>query len=210
MISCYFGKPGCGKSTMATKIIVDALRKRKYDRIYTNLPIANTYRLDFNKLGIEDYSNCLIVIDEITLLSDSRDYKSFGQNLKEFFCLHRHYNAEIVYLTQFYNRVDKTIRVLTDRVYYMIKIAGLSLAFKIPFRLTFPEETGEILLGYCRPNILGYLTPKICNRHKYYPYFDSFSKPLDLKPNTADMWDSAFDTDYTALSTKNMTKDRLQ
>lgn len=44
MIKCYFGVPGCGKSTILVKEYIK--NKRKYDHIYTiNLVIKGVKRL---------------------------------------------------------------------------------------------------------------------------------------------------------------------
>ena len=60
-----------------------------------------------------------MLIDEIQLFADSRNFKTFGDNLKYFFSMHRHDKIDIVYASQSFDNVDKRIRSLTDRLYYV-------------------------------------------------------------------------------------------
>ena len=116
MISCYFGVPGCGKTTLLTKLAIKEkkrLRKR-YDNIYTiNFNCEGCVPLTWDDLGKYRFENSLILIDEITLLADNRDFKTFPKDILEFFVLHRHMGLDIVYATQNFENVDKKIRDLT-------------------------------------------------------------------------------------------------
>ena len=78
MISLYFGLPGCGKTTMYTKLAVDAdivIEKDKkrvakgkkplcpYKHIYGNVPLfglSNYTRIKFSYLGVYDIRDCLL------------------------------------------------------------------------------------------------------------------------------------------------------
>ena len=132
MISGIFGLPGSGKSLLLGLLADRAVNHKsinyktmtvgtvgKYDKVYTNFPFTGAYSLDFDKLGFADYHNCLILIDEIMMLADSRNFKNFGENLKFFFSMHRHFDIDLVYASQCYDDVDKKIRGVTDRLYYV-------------------------------------------------------------------------------------------
>lgn len=132
MISCIFGLCGSGKSLLLGFLTDRALNdknvnyhglmvssNRHYDRVYTNFNFHGCYKLDFNTLGYSDYSNCLMIIDEIMLLADCRNFKSYGDNLKLFFSQHRKKHIDIIYATQSYDDVDKKIRNVTDNLYYI-------------------------------------------------------------------------------------------
>lgn len=89
MVSGYFGVPGCGKSTMLTKFAQKELRriragKSSYDHVLTNFYCEGCEKIDFRDLGKYKMYNCLILLDELTLDSDSRDYKSFSLSAKKF------------------------------------------------------------------------------------------------------------------------------
>ena len=117
MIVGVFGLPGAGKSTFLTWLILRALNDkplyighlsfkrpigevRHYKRVFSNIPIDGTYKLDFDHLGKYDFSDSLIVIDEIGTLCDSRKWKDFDDGLRDFMSLHRHYNCTLVYCSQ--------------------------------------------------------------------------------------------------------------
>lgn len=186
MITCFFGLPGCGKSTLLAKIAQKELRrikkgKSKYARVLSNYYIKGCQRLEFADIGVVDMTGSLLLIDEISLDADSRDYKSFSHHLKQFFILHRHYGVDVIYATQQYDGVDRKIRELTHNLYYMKKIGPLTYATTIFRKITISEDS-EIKMGYVFPSLLKILTDLkntmvICWRPRYYKYFDSFDAP---------------------------------
>ena len=105
MICGVFGLPRAGKTTFLTYLALEALkgkalhvghlRWRKkigefapYERVFCNFPLAGTFKLDFDALGVYDFSNSLILIDEIMLVCDSRDWANFRHDLRDFLALH--------------------------------------------------------------------------------------------------------------------------
>lgn len=186
MITCFFGLPGCGKSTLLAKIAQKELKrikkgKSKYKRVLSNYYIKGCSKLNFRDIGIVDMSESLLLIDEISLDADSRDYKEFSKTLKQFFILHRHYGVDIIYATQQYDGVDRKIRELTHNLYYMKKIGQITYATTIFRKITISEDS-EIKMGYVFPSLLKILTDikntmVFCWRPKYYKYFDSFDAP---------------------------------
>ena len=147
--------------------------------------------IDNSVIGIYDLRNALILIDEATLFADNRGHRDFPRHLVEFFLLHRHYNCDVVLFTQQWNGVDKKIRVITDRVYYVYKgkILGKwwTKYYRIPYGIIIPdpkesgEKLGEIVQGYSKPPFLVRLLSPTLFRPKYYKYFDSWECP-QLKP----------------------------
>lgn len=130
MISCIIGLPGSGKSTLLSYIAHRAahgkrvnfhgfhIQTTEYDKVYTNFPASGCYKLDFDLLGIADYHG-LMLCDEIQLFADSRNYRDFSDDLKFWFSNHRKLHVDFVYATQSFDAVDKRIRSLTDRIYYV-------------------------------------------------------------------------------------------
>lgn len=185
-ISLYFGLPGCGKTTWLTKLALDAVRKGKYRNVYTNvrLNVPGVTIIDNNCIGTYELENCLLLIDEATLFADSRDFKNFSKGRLEYFLEHRHRCADIVLFTQQWDGVDRKIRVITDRVYYVYKgvITGhwISKCWKVPYGILFPdpkktgEKLGEIVQGYSKPPFLTRLFAQRLYRPRYYKYFDSW------------------------------------
>lgn len=183
MVTGYFGLPGSGKTTFLTMIAQKELKlirkgKSRYKRVFTNFYCQDCYRLDWNMLGNYLIEDSLILIDEITLFADSRDFAKFSLSTKMFFLLHRHYGCDIVYFTQHYNNVDKKIRDITFDLYFVRPIPfGFSRASRIFRTLDINEDTHEIVNGYRFSTFFDRIrgkTHKLCFRRRWYKYFDSF------------------------------------
>lgn len=197
-VSLYFGLPGCGKTTMLAKMAYDAVRHGKYNNVYTNveLNIPGVTYIDNDCIGTYELRDCLLLIDEATLFADSRDYKKFSKGRLEYFLKHRHRNADIALFTQQWDGVDRKIRTITDRVYYIKKgvLLGhwISSCYRIPYDIIIPdpkkaaggEKLGEIIQGYCKPPWFVRLFCQRVYRPRYYRYFDSWElAPLDKLPS---------------------------
>ena len=197
MIALYFGLPGAGKTTILAQKAYDAVKKGKYDHVYTNVKLnmpGVTY-IDNDCIGQFQLENCLLLIDEATLFADSRAYKSFDKDKLQYFLMHRHYHVDIILFTQQWDGVDRKIRVITDRVYYIYKtwLTGpwISKCYRIPYGIIIPdpkkggEKLGEIIQGYARPPWFVRLFAMRVYRPRYYKYFDSWeAKPLKELPAT--------------------------
>lgn len=190
MISLYFGLPGCGKTTLLCSIACKYIKKgvKVYGNVHLALP-GYTY-IDNDCIGKYMLEDCIILIDEGAVFANSRDYKNFSLALTNFFNLHRHYNADIMVFSQRYNGIDKNIRTLCERVYYVYKSGILShwvtKYYPIPYGMIIPDtkkgessKLGEIIEGYCKP---GFFTRLFRGgkvwRKKYYKYFDSWERPV--------------------------------
>ena len=122
MITLYFGVPGCGKTTLLSSIAQKELKKiskgkSKYEHVLTNFECSGCEKIDFTDIGVFDIQKCLILLDEITVDADNRDFKNFKKSSVEGFVYHRHYDLDIICATQQYDAVDKKIRNLTQNLY---------------------------------------------------------------------------------------------
>lgn len=196
MISGYFGLPGSGKSTFLTMLAQKELRRirrgrSKYKRVFTNFYCDGCYRLDYADLGSYNIEDSLVLLDEITLDADSRNFKQFDLPHKQFFLLHRHYGVDVIYFTQQYDAVDKKIRDNTQELWYVKKFLWWSNAKRIYRILDINEQTKEIVQGYRFPNFVEriFFHPrKGCFRPLYYKYFDSYER-IPLPPLELVVWE---------------------
>lgn len=193
-VSLFFGLPGCGKTTILTMLAYQAVKDLKYKNVYSNVPLSIpgvTY-IDNDAIGKYALEHALILIDEATLYADNRDYSNFSKDKITYFLEHRHFNVDIYLFTQQWDGVDRKIRVITDRVYYVYKTWFLGLWFseyyRIPYDIIIPDpkvgtqKLGEIIQGYCKPNIFIRIFSHKCYRPKYYKFFDSWARPKGFRP----------------------------
>lgn len=196
-ISCYFGPPGCGKSSVLTFIAQEELKriskgKSKYKAVYTNFDCKNCFKIDFGKLGHYYYHDCLIILDELTLSADNRSWKSFPKESKEFICLHRHFNIDIIYTVQDWSRAEKTIRENTVSLFYLDKFLFWSVSRPIYRTICVNEFVGDLIMGYRFPTFSelifgGFHIYPIHKAWKYYNSYDKYGFDM-LDPPPSDLW----------------------
>lgn len=92
MIIGIWGLPGSGKTTTLTAISQKALAGKRflpelrndYEYVFTNFYSEGCYKLDFDDLKNCAIENSLMIIDEISLYADSRNFKTFDAGLMYF------------------------------------------------------------------------------------------------------------------------------
>lgn len=177
MITCVFGLPGQGKSTYMAYLAKQALTtrrgKRRYDRVYCNFNMVGCYKLDYDDLGKYNFTNCLILLDEMMNEADSRDFKRFDAYKKYFFSNHRHYGVDIVYFTQAWDDVDKKIRNNTQELYHIRKFLWWSYITPIRQLSTIDDLSHQIITGY---QFRGLIFAHVIFRPFYYSWFDSYER----------------------------------
>ena len=191
MIKCYFGVPGCGKTTTLVKVARKEIKrwKKRYKEIYTiNFECVGCIPIKFDDLKIYKFNDSLILIDEITMDADNRAFKTFPKEIRDFFILHRHIGVDIIYATQNYENVDKKIRDLTSELWYMQKsvvplLKSFTSAKRIYRNININEYTSDLTLGYRFCSFIEMLFARnveVIYRRKYYKYYDSWDE-LSLK-----------------------------
>lgn len=185
MVSLFFGLPGCGKTTLLTKFALNAVKRNRYRHVYSNidLNIDGVERIVNSDVGRYNLHHCLILIDEATLFAFSRNYKSIEFSLIQYMVEHRHFKADVFFFSQSWDSLDKVIRTITDRVFFVYKgfwFRNWTYYYRIPYKIMFPDDkkgnsrVGEIVQGYVKPPFLVRLFKGRMRRPKYYKYFDSF------------------------------------
>lgn len=171
-----FGKKGSGKSTFLTRMAI------KYNRlgyhVFSNSEIYGAYKLDTDQIGYYDYPEySVLLIDEVGMIWDNRDFKSFKPEVRDFFKLQRHKKL-ICYLASQTFDVDKKLRDLTDDMYLMTNFMGIfSIAKKINKKITIhnasDENSGESFLTETYSFDLPFFW-KITYIPRYVDFFNSF------------------------------------
>lgn len=140
-----FGKKGSGKSTFLIKKAYK-YQKKGYT-VYTNmldcmLPGARIVDLELlGEFTPEEKSVCLW--DEVGMIYDNRNFKSFKPATRDWYKLQRHYRC-IVYLASQTWDVDAKLRNLTDGLYLCLNAFGvLSVAKRIARKVVLTESTAD-------------------------------------------------------------------
>lgn len=140
-----FGKKGSGKSSYLCKI-AKSYQKKKYI-VYTNMTdckIPGVRLIDPEKLGdfVPEPRSC-VLLDEVGMLYDNRNFKSFKPSVRDFFKLQRHYHC-VVYLASQSFDVDKKLRDLTDRMFLVNALfPWLSLVRPITKKIGLVEASSQ-------------------------------------------------------------------
>lgn len=140
-----FGKKGSGKSTYLVKLA------RKYMRkgwtIYTNMDelfIPGVRHFDIQHLGdFVPESHSVLLLDEVGMIWDNRDYKVFKPQVRDFFKLQRHYQVLVYMASQTFD-VDKKLRDLCDGMFLHTNFARVfTLGKRITRKVVITESTSE-------------------------------------------------------------------
>lgn len=115
-----FGKKGSGKSTLLTKI------GYKYDRkgwtVYTTEKLPGLHDLSDPKqiFDIDFPERSCILIDEVSLIWDNRNFKNMDPKVVEWFRYQRHHKCRVYFFSQTFD-IDKKLRDLADEMYLVEK-----------------------------------------------------------------------------------------
>ena len=168
MITIYFGSPGVGKSSLLARFaLIHHIRSklpkflRKYDRVLSNYPIKHTYLFDKSDIGQFDLtmggykdkteSNTLVLFDEAGVDFSARAYKLLKDYQNEHFRKHRKYREDWIVCSQVFNDMDKTIRDLAPRLYYLKKCTYLPYhikALRLKKSCSVDDTSHQIIDGY--------------------------------------------------------------
>lgn len=199
MITRIFGKPGAGKTSYGVHVILQTVRdiannNAPYRFVFSNFAVDHPLvcHIPFEFLGKYNLEDSLIVIDEATMHADSRDHKEFPPHVRDFILEHRHhvsdpkkYRCDIIFISQGFNRIDKTIREITEKVFYIkkcllnkdySKVIPLHYGYNIPIGSPSEDDSSNtsITEGYYIPSKFSILFAKSFNRKATYPFYNSW------------------------------------
>lgn len=176
---CLVGKKRTGKTTfLASVSIYYYLRNR---------PVYSTCELPCSKLiSKDDIGIChfppysVILIDEIGLLFNNRNFKTFPEHVLQYFKLQGHYKHLVIVASQAFD-FDKKIRDLVDQV-------GLIDKYRFDFtrirwvnrKLVLTEPHGEEPSSITEQFVFQFPLFggwSFIYRPLYYPFFDSYDAP---------------------------------
>lgn len=179
-----FGKKGSGKSTLMVRLALDYLKKGW--TVYCSEPInvPGVRYFDITDVGKRVFdSNSLVLIDEVGMVWDNRNFKTFPSEVRDWFKLQRHYKCKVYLFSQSFD-IDKKLRDLTDGLYLCsTKFRVITWAKRIhrsivltkseadkESRISEDLEFDSILSWPFGGRILTWIP-------KYAPYFDSHVVP---------------------------------
>lgn len=176
----YFGKKGCGKTTHICKTAFKYIEKGI--PVYTTEYIPGTYHIDYEDIGTVHFPRgCAIFIDEVGMIWDNRQFKSFSNQVRDYFKLQRHYGNTVYLYSQCFD-IDKKLRDLCDELYIMKSYFNcISVCKRIKKDLTIVEAHGEAESRITDDlKVMPFFLPgarKFTYLPKYHQYFDSFAAP---------------------------------
>lgn len=137
-----FGKKGSGKTTFLAKTAYQYLKKGY--PVYSTEKVPGVIQFDVEKIGYVTFpENAVILIDEVGMIWDNRNFKTFKPEVRDYFKYQRH-EQHIVYLFSQTFDVDIKIRNLTDCMYLCTCHFGwLSVARKIKRSITLVHPQGD-------------------------------------------------------------------
>ncbi|MCL1807598.1 MAG: ATP-binding protein [Oscillospiraceae bacterium] len=188
----YIGKRGAGKSTTLTKIA------RKYMKrgipVYSTMAINGTYQLDYKDIGkYELPEDSILLIDEVGMIWDNRKFKTFSDEVRDWFKLQRHRRITVYMFSQAYD-VDLKLRKLVDKLYIIEnRFRVFCYAKRISTKIVLNKSTAEASSKIDEDmNIDTFLffwagTRQLTFIPKYIKYFNSYEAPK-LEEKTYIMW----------------------
>lgn len=201
MMSCVCGLPGAGKTTFLTWCAKRALSGKKlytgklfwkvplqefskYQAVFTTYPVEGCYQFNYeDTAGIFKYEHALILIDEMSMVQDNRDFRTYNDKKKYFWSHMRHTKCDVIYCSQSYRDCDRKIRDMTNQI-FLIEKRPHDRSRISPIILEQNPKSDDITMKFTlapRPYRL------TINRKRLYNDFDSFIY-ADLPPVPCIPW----------------------
>lgn len=137
-----FGKKGSGKSTFMTKTAVQQMRKGKV--VYSTVAIPGVRLFSVDDIGRCNFPpGSIVLVDEVGMIWDNRQYKNFRTDVRDWFKLQRHNKVTVYLFSQTFD-VDVKLRNLTDAMYLITcHFSVFSVARKIKRGIVIVNPDGQ-------------------------------------------------------------------
>lgn len=141
-LTMVFGKKGSGKSTLLTKLALSYLKKGY--TVYSTEEIPGVKLISASDIGYTEFDpGSVVLIDEVGMIWDNRNFKNFDTAVRDWFKLQRHRKIRVYLFSQTFD-IDKKIRDLTDEMYLVEKkFRVFSYAKRILKRTVLNKSTAE-------------------------------------------------------------------
>lgn len=143
-----FGKKGSGKTTYLCRLAQEFLAVGR--PVYSTESIPGTYKIEPEDVGFVQFpKEAVILMDEVGMIYDNRQYKSFKTEVRDYFKLQRHYHHTVYLFSQTFD-IDIKLRNLTDSMFLLVNYFGwLSYAKEIRRKIVVvkPSEDCESRLA---------------------------------------------------------------
>lgn len=169
------GKKGSGKTCDIAKRSLKA--QKKGIKVYSSIEIPGNYL--FNPLDLKDCTfepGSLVLIDEVGLIWDNRDFKSFEKGVNTWFKYSRQYKIKVYLYSQAFD-IDLKIRNLCDKLILMTRIGKITLLRPINKKLGISTDmngNGNLVDTYSFSWVFDW---KFNYMPRYYGLFKSFNPP---------------------------------
>lgn len=182
-----FGKKGSGKTTFLTAIAQKHIKQGR--PVFSTVDIPGTYKIYPEDIGfVQMPEGSVVLMDEVGMIYDNRNYKQFKPEVRDYFKLQRHYKHTVYMFSQTWD-IDIKLRTLTDKMYILVNLFGwISYAKEIRRKLVVvkPSENAESRIADELVIPPFFLAPfgarKVVFIPKYVKYFNSYDAPeLDHK-----------------------------
>ena len=141
-LTMVFGKKGGGKTTLMVRLAYKYLSKGW--SVYCTEPLDGCYHIDYNDIGFYNIPpNSVLLVDEVGMIWDNRNFKNFKTEVRDWFKLQRHYKVKVFLFSQTFD-IDKKLRDLTDDMYLCANLFRVfSWAKRIRRKTILTKPQGE-------------------------------------------------------------------
>lgn len=141
-----FGKKGSGKTTNLTKIAIQHIKAGWI--VYSTIDIPGTIKFNVNDVGYKVFpEHSVVLIDEVGMIWDNRDFKSFKPQVRDYFKFQRQYKNKVYLFSQTFD-IDLKLRNLTDEMWLLTNVGRVfSLQKRIIKKITInnaSENSGGV------------------------------------------------------------------